>query len=277
MASQSPVGYARFEHGQRGLIADSPISQAHIELFSLFSRTALQSAFPCIGAQKVMRDYRVAFCFSPEPFNTIAAAECTAEYMYQWIGDAEYAALKQSPIPTAFATCVVVYPEAQFSDEVEGERQLWEFLAKVHRYDKDRHPWSDESSPFVYDKRFSMSLGGYAQFILFFSPSATTPSRRFSHPMLVFNPHFIFETMRKAEIFADWRDAIRKREATAQEGWKNPKLADFGSLGSLEAAQYALTINPVFDIGDCPFTGKSRPVDIPVYDMRGNPFITPQK
>lgn len=267
-----PMGYARFDHAARTLIASNPISEEHSSLFQLFYRTAMQSAFPCIGAQKVMRDYRVAFCVSPEAFNTISGAEFTAQCMYQWIRDAEYTLLKQAEHPTVFATCVVVFPSMQFQTEGDAERQLWKFLGKIYQYDKDRHPWTSESSAFVYDKRFSMSLGGYAQFILFLSSCAITPSRQFPRPMLIFNPHFIFEAMRKAENFAGWRNLIRERESAAQNGWRNPKLADFGSAGSLEAAQYALTLDSTFDIGTCPFTGRPRPVDIPAYPMQGHPF-----
>ena len=90
--------------------------------------------------------------------------------------------------------------------------------------------------------------------------------------MMIFNPHFMFEIMRSADIFADWRGVIREREKADQNGWHNPKLADYGTYGGFEAPQYALTLNPVFDIGRCPFTGRPRPSDMPTYNMQGNPF-----
>ena len=49
------------------------------------------------------------------------------------------------------------------------------------------------------------------------------------------------------------------------QGWINPKLDDIG--GGLEAPQYALTLNPRFDIGNCPFTGRKRPDDLEDYTM----------
>lgn len=265
-------GYASFDHNAKKLVADGLISQEHSSLFQLFSKTAMQSAFPCIGAQKVMRDYRVAFCLSPGAFNTSIGAEFALEYVYRWSREADYASLKNAVNPTVFATCVIVFPGMDFRDENDAEKQLWSFLGKMYEYDKKIHPWSSESSSFVYDNRFSMSLGGYAHFILFHYSSAVTPSRRFQNPMMIFNPHFIFETMRSAEIFSDWRTVIREREKSIQNGWRNPKLADFGSKGGFEAPQYALTLNPVFDIGVCPFTGRPRPADMPIYDMKGNPF-----
>src|SRR5258708_20998033 len=201
MADLDTTGYARFDHKTRTLIADGQISEEYNWIFGNFSKTALQSAFPCIGAQKVMRDFRVAFCFSPDHFNTEDAAERTCRYLYRWSEEAGYELLKQMSQPTAFATCVVVFPKMEFQGERDSELQLWEFLGKMHAYDKARHSWSGESSNFVYGNRFSMSVGGYAHFILFHSQSAITPSRRFSQPMLTFNPHFIFEAMRSAAVF----------------------------------------------------------------------------
>ncbi|MDO8515920.1 MAG: YqcI/YcgG family protein [bacterium] len=272
MTDPELAGYARFDHATKTLLADGVISEEHRLLFQTFSRTAMQSAFPCIGAQKVMRDYRVAFCLSPDQFNTVDGAQRTAQYLYRWSREADYAALKQMSKPTAFATCVVVFPPMDFKSENDSERQLWEFLNKVNAYDRGRYPWSDESSNFVYDNKFSMSIGGYAHFILFLSSSALTPARRFSQPMMIFNPHFIFEVMRNADIFADWRTAIREREKATQNGWHNPKLRDYGSQGGFEAPQYALTLDPTFDIGKCPFTGRPRPENMPLFDMQGNPF-----
>lgn len=265
-------GYASFDHNTKQLVADNSISQEHLALFQSFSKTAMQSAFPCIGAQKVMRDYRVAFCLSPGEFNTNIGAEFASEYIYRWSTEANYALLKKAVNPTVFATCVIVFPQMDFRSENDSEKQLWSFLGKMHEYDKKLYSWSPESSDFVYDNKFSMSLGGYAHFILFHSSCAITPSRQFQNPMMIFNPHFIFETMRSAEIFSDWRTVIREREKSVQNGWRNPKLADFGSRGGFEAPQYALTLNPVFDIGPCPFTGRPRPADFPIYDMRGQPF-----
>jgi FPC/CPF motif-containing protein YcgG len=267
---QMPIGYATFDHAARALIADNPVSEEHSTLFQLYYRTAMQHTFPCMAAQKAIRDFRVGFCLSPEPFNTVEGAELTVQYLYRWIQDACYALLKAAAQPTAFATCIVVFPHTEFQNESVAEQQLWEFLTKMHQYDRNLHPWSDESSSFVYDKEFSMSLGGYAQFILFLSQCAMMPSRQFPQPMLVFNPHFIFQAMRRAENFADWRDAIRKREESLHGGWRNPKLIDFGD--GPEAPQYALTLDPIFNIGDCPFTGLPRPTEMLDYDMEGSPL-----
>lgn len=272
MPNRDSKGYARFDHKAKTLISNNPISEEHSSLFEFFSRSAMESAFPCIGAQKVIRDYRVAFCLSPDPFNTESGARRTVDYINRWLQEADYASLKQMPKPTVFATCVIVFPQMDFQSEGYSEKRLWSFLSKVHQIDKVRHPWSSESSAFVYDNRFSMSIGGYAHFILFFSSAAITPSRRFSNPMMIFNPHFMFEKMRNAEVFSEWRTLIRERERASQNGWHNPKLADFGSDNGFEAPQYALTLDPVFDIGKCPFTGRERPANMPSYDMHGHPF-----
>ena len=68
MSKPVTEGYAWFDHGTKMLLADpdDPISQEHQSLFELFSNTALESAFPCIAAQKVIRDFRVAFSLSPD-------------------------------------------------------------------------------------------------------------------------------------------------------------------------------------------------------------------
>jgi FPC/CPF motif-containing protein YcgG len=61
-------------------------------------------------------------------------------------------------------------------------------------------------------------------------------ARRFSHPVLVFNPHEQFTRLRAEGKFEGLRTAIRARDVALQ-GNVNPNLADFGTES--EARQYS--------------------------------------
>lgn len=263
-------GYATL--GTQGiLVSRSLITPFHNYSFNLFWKMIMHHSYPCIGAQKVLRDYKLCFAAAPMPLISPESGEYAARCIHRWIEESSYNS-GQRTLPTNFISMAIVFPEMAFASESEAEKQLWQFLARVHYYDKNKCGWSSESSSCVYDPVFSMSIGGFAHFIPFMSPVATTLSRWFPYPLVVFNPHFIFRKLREVGLFARWRDIIRQREKIAQGGWQNPKLADYGETG-LEAPQYALTLDPIFDVGPCPFTGKKRPTTLGSYSMQDYPFV----
>ena len=67
-------------------------------------------------------------------------------------------------------------------------------------------------------------------------PSSSRPLRRFSYPVLVFNPHLQFELLRRSGKYEKMQQVVRKRDI-AISGSIKPMLKDFGEAS--EVYQYS--------------------------------------
>ena len=153
------------------------LSEFHTHAFDLFSKAVLYPSFPCVGAKQVLHQNAVAFVAAPMPMTHNEAGEYLCRCLYRWSEDIDY---PQYQVNSAmkFITMIIVFPEMNFVDETEAEELLWQLLGRVHEHDRMHYDWTAESTRCVYDDRFSMSIGGYAHFIPFFSPVASTPTLR---------------------------------------------------------------------------------------------------
>ncbi len=218
-------------------------------------------SFPCIGAQKALKDGTIGHYVCRTKLTNSDSAKLVGDALYAWMDNMGYKLQAKWPA-MQLATFVAIFENDNYANEDALEKDVWHFLSGLHKYDRSEYEWDTLFQPFVYGKDFAMSVGGFGHFVPVLSPIASSPVRRSSRLTLVFNPHFVFQKLRDQGLFENWKALIRARETTAQ-GWISPKLGDSGI--SYEAPQYALTINPIFDIGACPFTGKPRPSDFPVY------------
>ncbi len=82
-------------------------------------------------------------------------------------------------------------------------------------------------------------------------PRASRPARRFPHPVMVFNLHAQFETLRAQGKYEGMREKILARDE-ALAGSRNPMLVRHGT--SSEARQYSgRMVGPEWE---CPFRYK---------------------
>jgi FPC/CPF motif-containing protein YcgG len=138
---------------------------------------------------------------------------------------------------TGFQTLIIAYAGPATLTESEFEAALWNRLQNLHNFDAVRgEEWDPAVNADPESAHFSMSIGGYAFFVVGLHPNASRPARRFAYPSLVFNLHVQFELMRQDGRYDRVQSAIRERD-TALSGSVNPMLANFGD-GS-EAAQYS--------------------------------------
>lgn len=139
----------------------------------------------------------------------------------------------------------IVCLEKELSFE-EFESKFWRFLSELVYHDRKLHKHdsrvsSDPSSP-----NFSFSIMEEAFFILAMHPDSPRMARRFSRPLIIFNPHQQFERLREAGIFTAIRDRIRYLDKKLQ-GHINPMLSNFGE----ESEIYQYT-GKIYTNGDTP-------------------------
>lgn len=222
--------------------------------------TIADKSFVCIGAQNSTRTGNVGFLSLD--FMNQENAEVLAENMDSWVKDADY---ENSFLENnfKFISFVVLFKNEEFANENDAEYSLWRFLKNVHLADVKRNFWDGKFAKNVYSKDFAFSVGGYGHFVPMLHPKASSLVRYSLIPTLVFNPHCMFSQMKKLSFFEKMKGEIREREQK-QQLWINPKLSNSGE--NLEAPQYALTKNQVFNIGSCPFTGFV-PDEFPTYKL----------
>lgn len=151
--------------------------------------------------------------------------------------------------PSGLRSLAVVFRHPGNLDEAGFERLMWQRLQSLA--DKDDwfgQPYDERVSADPEDPHFSLSFGGEGFFVVGLHPCASRPARRFGHPVMVFNLHEQFETLRAEGRYERMREAILDRDRRLA-GSINPMLARHGE-GS-EARQYSG--RAVGDDWACPF------------------------
>ncbi|WP_339642992.1 guanitoxin biosynthesis heme-dependent pre-guanitoxin N-hydroxylase GntA [uncultured Porticoccus sp.] len=122
-------------------------------------------------------------------------------------------------------------------DEHRFESLMWSQLWRIYKLDvlAGNLPADDVSSD-TDSPRFSLSMSGHPFFLIGLHPYASRLARRFTHPVLVFNSHRQFESLKGDGRYEKMQAATRSRDIELQ-GSINPNLADFGELS--EARQYS--------------------------------------
>jgi len=137
-----------------------------------------------------------------------------------------------------FASYIATFPDEKFSSQEEAAFSLHTLLYQMHLYDKSlRNNWAPNVSNDPHSDKFSYSICERAFFVPFMYPLASYKTRYSPVPMLIFNPHELFEVLRQKGKFAKIRDTIRKREKDLI-GFVPELLSDYGK--GLEYPQYFL-------------------------------------
>lgn len=200
-----------------------------------------QPQFPCIGAKSALARGRMHF---------LVARDITSAWDDLRIYSAlfNFAELYRSG-PALFQSFVVLFKEPVSLNEAQFETCLWDRLQSLT--DKDNwhgqaHDARVSSNPD--DPHFSLSFANEGFFAVGLHPSANRPARRYTCPVIVFNPHEQFERLREEGVFGGLKERIAKRDE-ALAGSRNPMLKSFGE-GS-EASQYSGRV--VDEAWKCPY------------------------
>lgn len=200
-----------------------------------------QAGFPCVGAKsalaKDLLEIVIAFDMR-SAWDDLRIHDKLVDWAETYRND-----------PEGLRSIAVIFATPTDLDENEFERLLWERLQSFAEKDNWLgQPYDPAVSPDPSDPHFSLSFGGQAFFVVGLHPAASRPARRFSHPVMVFNLHDQFETLRADGKYERMRESILKRDRQLA-GDINPMLARHGE--SSEARQYSGRM--VDEDWECPF------------------------
>lgn len=186
----------------------------------------LGEGFACVGAKAALQQgtYRLGVFAD---LGTEAAAARLARGLELFAGE-------RDAWKTTYSTYIAAFMGPTPMAEADFEAALWRQLQLLHEL--DRSPWDTAVSDDPSDPAFSFSFAGEAFFIVGMHPASSRWTRRFAWPLLVFNPHEQFDTLREDGAMTRMQEAIRERDRDLQ-GTTNPNLSDFGEMP--EARQYS--------------------------------------
>lgn len=195
------------------------------EFGEFLSERILGPEYPCLGARSVFKRERATVVLHDD----LEAPE-TARTLLEQLR--EYAATVDPE--EGFVSFVAGFRGPEVRDEKHFEEMLWGLLQRLH--DVDEQPWAPEVSADPNDPHFAFSVAGTPFFIVGLHPKASREARRMPLPVLVFNLHEQFESLREEGGFERMRDTIRRRDEELQ-GSINPMVSDHGETS--EARQYS--------------------------------------
>jgi FPC/CPF motif-containing protein YcgG len=195
------------------------------EFGELLSERVLGPEYPCLGARSVFKRERATVVLHDD-----LEAPQTARALLEQLR--EYAATVDPE--AGFVSFVAGFRGPEVRDEKHFEEMLWALLQRLH--DVDEQPWAPEVSADPNDPHFAFSVAGTPFFIVGLHPKASREARRMPLPVLVFNLHEQFESLREEGGFERMRDTIRRRDEELQ-GSINPMVSDHGETS--EARQYS--------------------------------------
>ncbi|MGW4549636.1 guanitoxin biosynthesis heme-dependent pre-guanitoxin N-hydroxylase GntA [Streptomyces violaceorubidus] len=201
---------------------------AHQDLVQEFGLWMESDSFTCLGARASLRqDVLVTRVY--DELDTEEDTERLHRDLTRFVAE-------RLPGDTDFASFAAVFRGPVRIGEEEFEDILWRQLDRLHRIDARDHAWDDGYSSDPESPKFGYSVAGHAFFVAGLNPASSRVSRRFSHPVLVFNSHHQFDRLKAQGTYFGLQRRIREREIRLQ-GDVNPMLSDHGE--SSEARQYS--------------------------------------
>ncbi|PZR58872.1 MAG: hypothetical protein DLM50_02775 [Candidatus Meridianibacter frigidus] len=205
-------------------------------------RTFLLSPnYPCVGARAAItrNEYRFGF------YAQLAAEESTAGLAR----DLAAFAAERPAIDTNNATFLAVFEEPRQISEAQFEESLWRQLGKLRTLDARINAYDPTVSNDPTSPHFAFSFAREAFFVVGMHSESSRLARRSPWPVLAFNAHVQFRTLRATGKYGRFQRLIRARDHALQ-GSLNPNLCEFGERS--EAAQYSG--RPVEDNWKCPYS-----------------------
>lgn len=185
-------------------------------------------SFPCVAAKAAYQRKQVRTM-------VVGHMACSKDdqqilsFLYRFVND--YRASE-----TTFHSAAVIFQQPEDIAEEQFEIFMWQRLQCLSDADSVNFPFDKRVSLDPDSPDFSFSLKSEAFFIIGLHPNSSRPSRRFTYPTLVFNPHAGFDQMRAQNQYEKMKTIVRKKDF-AISGSVNPMLDDFGR--SSETFQYS--------------------------------------
>jgi hypothetical protein len=199
------------------------------DLDARFRAFLARPGFPCVGAKSALGRGQMECLIArsiTSAWDDLVIAERLIAFARRW---------RQRP--RLFTSFAVLFEGPRTLSEGRFEAALWARVQSLS--DKDRwlgQPWDGRVSPDPDNPHFSLSFGGEGFFVVGLHPHASRRARRFEAPVMVFNLHDQFETLRAQGRYDKLRHAILERDR-ASSGSINPMLARHGDTSA--ARQYS--------------------------------------
>lgn len=202
---------------------------AHDRLEAALHAHVAEQAFPCVGAKAALArgQLEVLACRSlASGWDDMRIHEHLLHFTRAYRAE-----------PGLFRSLAVVFEGPEALGEAEFERLLWARVQSLSDKDVWRgQPYDDSVSADPDSPHFSLSFGGEAFFVVGLHPDASRPARRFEKPVMVFNLHDQFATLRAQGKYEGMREKIMVRDEVLA-GSRNPMLQRHGEAS--EARQYS--------------------------------------
>jgi len=217
-------------------------ASAEQRLRTAFEDFVKDKGFPCVGAKSALAHgaLKTVVCWSIESgWDDVRIHRELLDWAFDYRDE-----------PGLFRSIAFIFARPSPITEHQFEAAMWERIQSLS--DKDawlQQPYDPRVSNDPESPHFSLSFGGEGFFVVGMHPNASRPARRFERPVLVFNLHDQFETLRDQGKYENIRETILKRDEKLA-GSINPMLARHGD--SSEAAQYSGRL--VGDGWQCPFS-----------------------
>ncbi len=186
-----------------------------------------RKSFPCLGAKAAL-ERRALDCVCADDISSASSDRRIAEQLQSFA--------LQAKGDDVFISLALLFPGSPLLSEIAFETALWQRLRGIHEIDRTEHNWDSNVSEDPASPHFSMSAGGKGFFVIGMHPRATRRARRFRFPVMIFNLHSQFETLRADGRYEKLQRAIAARDVMFS-GSTNPMLADHGQRS--EARQYS--------------------------------------
>jgi FPC/CPF motif-containing protein YcgG len=219
-------------------------SRALWDMHAELRERILYEGYPCVGARSALNRRNYRFGLYPS-LNAPETAAALCHDLYEFNHEFEN-------FEAGFFTFIAGFEGPDIDCELTFERLLWEHLQCLHEVDRQHFVWDARVNRDPDHPKFSFSIGGRGFFVVGLHPRASRKARTSSRPVLAFNAHEQFESLRVRGKFEMMKQMIRGRDFAFQ-GSINPVLQDYGEAS--EARQYSGREVP--DEWTCPFIPKT--------------------
>lgn len=184
--------------------------------------------YPCVAAKAAAAQNHIACMVAPDMTGEDGDTGILG-FIYEFVDGYRLSRGK-------YHTVAIIFEHPTDRNEDEFETILWKKLQSLSDLDAQQHAYDKRVSDDPQSPLFSFSLKEEAFFIVAMHPQSSRPARKFTYPVLVFNPHQQFEELRKNNHFDQMKITVRLRDHHFS-GSVNPMLEDFGVFS--ETRQYS--------------------------------------
>jgi FPC/CPF motif-containing protein YcgG len=184
--------------------------------------------FPCLMAKAALNSSQLKSITVPHMGCPTHDAEIL-KFLYQFVD-------QYKNLNNGYSSAAVIFEKPVTLTETLFEQLMWERLQALSNLDALQYSYDKRVSADPVNGNFSFSIKEEAFYIIGMHPASSRMARRFYFPVLIFNPHAQFESLRVNQKYEKVKQVIRKRDI-ALSGSVNPMLSDFGQAP--EALQYS--------------------------------------